>query len=278
MRRAGERGYGHFPLDRHLLARRTVGTLFTRPNICGVLTTRPRATAQDHNDLRNTFKADTVTPREAQRRGVKAVRIPIAKRCPANYGWANSPEYRDVKTCADVTAKFGTKGIPTAMYAVQLPADEAMGFLNQPSQAPLYTRYANSGPIPCGAGRGYRDSYHQIHACWICPDIKFVMRAFEGKGWSAWTLGRSCTTPESGTTNPPSNLIFDNGVRVFVPVGVGADGRREAWTIVVSQVAAASTSMFAFLVSEDRSFQRFVGGEVAKRLLLEARRQGWTIR
>ena len=102
------------------------------------------------------------------------------------------------------------------------------------------------------------------------------MRTFRGEHWSAWTLVDSCTTAD-GVAHHPDDLMFDFGIRVFVPIEAEIDGRRVERTLVIGQVAATSESLLAKLVPQQISLERFFGGEYAKKILLEAKARGWKI-
>lgn len=274
IRKAASAGFGHFPIDRGDLVSRTV-SLLTAQAICRTLVTPSGANGINHNDLRNRYKAGSLAPAFAREHGVLATRIPLKASCPAGYDWQNSFFYSGARTCADVTGKIPDDGIPAAMYAVQMSADRVHASLQDLGAAFFYTRYGDFGPVQCGAGTNYVDTYNVIPVSSIWPNLKFVMRGMFGKNWTAWKLLRSCK--KGSQKLEASDLMFNFGIRVFIPLGVQVDGRREARTLVISQAAAASTSPLAGLLPANLAFHRFVGSEFAKKLFLEAKHNGWAV-
>lgn len=274
IRKAASAGFGHFPINREDLISRTV-SLLTAQAICRTLVTPSGANGINHNDLRNGYKAGSLAPADAREHGVLATRIPLKVSCPAGYDWQNSFFYSGARTCADVTGKIPDDGIPMVMYASQMPAGKALASLHDLGGSVFYSRHGNSGPVQCGAGTNYVDTYNVISVSRIWPNLKFVMRGMLGKNWTAWKLLRSCN--KGSQKFEPSDLIFNFGIRVFIPLDVQVDGRREARTLVLSQGAAASTSPLTGLLPANLPFHRFVGGEFAKKLFLEAKHNGWAV-
>ena len=272
--RASASAYAEFPIDQANLTRKILGGLLTERNICRTLVS-PKISEQDHNSLRARYNAERLSAENGAALGIIGTRLPLEARCQQSYDWKASPVYAGADSCEDVTEEFEGGGIPTVLYSTELPAAEAVEFLSAPATAPFYTRYANDGPLPCACSAGGNTFFHVIRV-WGTISAEFAMRTFRGEHWSAWTLVDSCTTAD-GVAHHPDDLMFDFGIRVFVPIEAEIDGRRVERTLVIGQVAATSESVLAKLVPQQISLERFFGGEYAKKILLEAKARGWKI-
>ena len=272
--KAGEKAYGDFPIDRLKLYQNLIGGALTSDNICKTLV-EPSFTEADHNAVRRRYMSDRLNEKSAAKLGLVATLTPITVKCQDAYDWKGSPYFADADSCDDVAEEFGTQGIATALYSTGLSSDVAASFLSNPSTSPFYTRYANSGPVPCASDPVGGAFYHTIHV-WGTISAEFAMLTYAGPGWSAWTLIDECTTHD-GKSHSPVDLMFDVGIRVFVPMDVEIDGKMTKKTLVVSQVAAASEGVLAKLVPARVPLERVYGGEYAKKVLLEAKARGWKI-
>ena len=146
-------GFGDFPIDRKALKRETVDYFFTEDRICDALTASSGATQSNHNALRQEYRAKRMSPEEAAQRGIIAKQVPLTRVCPPDYDWCDSMVYNDVDDCREVTEEINGYGMPTVMYAVEGDPVKAQRFIDRLSSATLYTKYADSGPRSCGAGR-----------------------------------------------------------------------------------------------------------------------------
>jgi hypothetical protein len=272
--KAGETAYAHFPIDRKDLYRKMIGGMLTERNICQTLVP-PKISEKDHNDIREQYKSERLSSEAGAGVGMVGVRLPLKASCPESYDWENSPVYAGAESCEDVTEEFAGRGIPTALYSTALPAADAIAFLSAPATAPFYTRYANEGPVPCTCDSGGNAFFHAI-SVWGTLSAEFAMRTFRGESWSAWSLASECTTPD-GKAHHPTDIMFDFGVRIFVPIEVDIDGERATRTLVLAQVAATSEGFLAKLIPSQIPLERFFGGEYAKKVLTEARARNWKI-
>ncbi|MBN1282654.1 MAG: hypothetical protein JXA24_02630 [Proteobacteria bacterium] len=275
-------GFGEFPIDRASYGRGALG-LFKERHLCSVITADSGATSANHNALRKRYRAEALTEAEAQRRGVVARQIPVRRSCPPDFDWCESMAYNDVTDCREVLEEIDGFGMPTVLYAVDGDAAEAQGYVNDLSTAPLYTKYSNAGPRACAsgrdeAGRRYTESYHSLAV--LFTSVRFAMRIFSGRGWTAWTLRRSCDGP-NGRTLAADDLMFNFGMRVFVPVEVDDGGDVSRRALVMTASAAAANGGLASLVPgpllRKTGYERFVGAEYAKKILLDSFARGWEI-
>ena len=271
----GQHAFGNFPIDRDDLARKTVSSLFTKDAICRALTPSIEANEGNHNKLREEAKTGRLSAEAALKRGMKAARVPLSVRCQEGYDWENSPEFNGADECDDVTSTFG-KGMAVTLFSTPMSPSMAQDALADHSQSPLYTAYPKGSPIACGAGPGYDDSFNRIEVSALVPDIEFAMRSYRGVDWLAWTLRKSCLAP-GGKKYSSDDLMFDHGVYAFVPVRATIDGDEIDDTLVIGQIAAASTSAFAGIVPDSIAFERTCGGMYAKKLFLDAKSQGWKL-
>ncbi len=273
---AVRKGYQDFPIARKRFVAAVAERFITTEAICAALTGRTGATSANHNDLRAKYKSSSLSPRDARAHGMVAERVPVTVQCPEDYDWANSPVYTTADECSDVTGG-ADDGIGTLMYATEMTPEQAQRFLRQRANTPHYSRYASGGPVSCVGGKGYIEAYHSLYASPVWPNINFVMREFDWPGYSAWQLRRSCTAAD-GQSYEADDLMFDFGFRVFLPIDVEQGGAIAHQTLIISSVAAASSNPLAKLLPDSFPFHRFIGGEYAKKLLLEAKQQGWGIR
>jgi len=272
--KAGEKAYGHFPIDRVKLYQDILGRVITEKNVCRTLV-EPRITEADHNELRKRYMSNRLSKKNGAALGLVGTSIPLKAQCTEEYDWRNSPYFAEADSCKDVTEEFTGHGIPTAIYSTDLSATEASVFLMAPDTSPLYTRYAGEGPTACTWDPVGGAFFHRIHV-WGTINAEFAMKTSGGPGWSAWTLVNKCTTPD-GKTHSSTDLMFDVGIRIFVQMEVEIDGQRAEKTLVLSQVAAASEGVLAKLVPKKIPLERFFGGEYAKKLLMESKARGWRI-
>ncbi|MFA4973071.1 MAG: hypothetical protein WC683_10675 [bacterium] len=276
-------GFGEFPID-HSSYGKGVLALFVEKNICAVLTKDSGATPRNHNKLRQEYRAEQLTESEALDRGVVARQIPLGKACPPDYDWCQSMAYNDVEDCDEVLDEINGYGMPTVMYAADGDAVRAQKYVDKLATAPLYTKYHDSGPVACEAGRDesgrrFKDSYHSLAV--LFTSVEFVLRTFWGNGWTAWTGRRSCED-SNGKTLAADDLMFDFGMRVFVPVEVEKDGAVSQRFFVVTASAAAANGGLSSIVPDKViqrvGYERFVGAEYAKKVLLDAFARGWEIK
>lgn len=268
--------YRDFPISKGGLYAGIALRVLTRENIETILERPSGATAANHNDLRREYNAEQMTPEEARRHGIVATRVPLHKGCPRNIDWSNNPMYCDVDNCADVTNEIDDHGLPVVMYANEMPAAEVQRFLGNPAISPYYTRYVNGGPIACQEGDGR--SYHHLKL-FGATTIEFVMRTIRDHHLLGWSLdSRPCTTDDG--VHQHDAIMFNSGLHAFQTLEVDVDGTREQRTVTISMIAAASTSGFRHLINffaPNLPYRRFIGGSFAKKILVEAKENGWAI-
>lgn len=274
LRESMKDGYEHFPIDQNKLLAKTIDTMFTSNTICRAFGNSSRANEHNHNDIRERYKSRRLSPADGLGRGVVADRIPPETNCPEDYDWKDSPFYNGVSGCEDIIDEIGSNGMPTAMYSAPMTAAEALDVLEDPANAPLYTWYANEGPIECKSGPGYEETFSIVRVTRFWPSMEFATRNFSGDGWSSWALRRSCESPD-GTIHEAGDMMFNFGVRVFVPVDASVKGSRKEHALVMTQMAAAGSNPLAKYLPKSLPYQRFIGGEFAKKVLLEAKAHGW---
>ncbi len=269
-------GFGHFPIDRAALQSSMESTLLTRGAICAAVSRGSGATRANHNGMRKHYREGSLDEAAAQNVGMIARRIQVGAKCPAGYDFKRSGYYNDVDNCGEVTSKISA-GVPASVYSLPMPPSRAMSYVNHPSAATLYTRYANAGPIACdGSTLTSGDSYHALYVSPVWADLDFIMHVDNGSDYTTWTLRRACSI--KGKSYSYDDLIFNFGMRIYVPIEVDWDGKRFTHTIVVSAVAAASNSWAAGLLPSDLPYHRWIAGEFAKKLLVESWYRGWPVR
>jgi len=268
--------FKRFPIIKQALYAQIAHRALTIENITSTLEGSSRATSEDHNDLRDEYKSSKLSPRDAKKRGIVAMKIPIKPHCPKGYDWKGSDLYSDVESCTDVTDEIKRGGaIPLIMFTSKMPWQKAKSILGNPSMAPLYTKYADDGPIPCTPGTARDSSFHRMKVS-LGINLDFIMRSIQGDGYLSWEMKNSCTTSD-GEKRTPDDLMFNFGAHIFEPLMVDVDGRIEEHTLMISTVAVASTSIFRKIIPKRVPYQRFIGGGFAKMLLLEAEQKGWRI-
>lgn len=270
------KGFAPFPIEGDAYRASLVRTFFTEGAICTAFTHGTGATPENHNARRNHFKESAMSEAEAAEGGLVARRLPVRFSCPNNYDWRSSPVYNGVDSCDDVTSKIGP-GVPTAIYALPMPPEHARHYLTHPSAPALYSRYANKGPVMCdGHTKEVSDSFHSLYVSPLWSDLHFIMRIWDAEDFSAWNMRRSCSI--NGKNYAYDDLIFNFGMRVYLPVTVDIDGEARTMSLIVSGVAAASNSWVAGLLPADLPYERWVGGEFAKKILVESWANEWDVR
>ncbi|MBT3182122.1 MAG: hypothetical protein HN337_06420 [Deltaproteobacteria bacterium] len=270
-------GYSLFPIDRNALLKKTLDTFITEDMICHAVTTHSGTSESNHVKRRKTFLSmKELKPRTAKKLGVIAQRIPLKEQCPSSYDWEGSPHYVDVETCQDVTDETKA-GLPSVMYAVELDKSIALKAIDD--TAPLYLNHVKGkSPVKCTSP--YADSHDEVSYTILDTHplyrLEYVIRSIKdiGKGWTAWMHLDECQTA-SGETKAASDLMFDFGMRVAVPISVDIDGVEKDYSLMISSIAAASSSPLAGILGEDGPFHRFVCGEYVKRIILDSVSNGW---
>jgi hypothetical protein len=274
--KAINKGYGNFPINRSSLIQKTLNKFINKDAVCAALINEPQISEANHNQLREKYKGSSLNPGKARENGLVALRVPLKTACPDDFDWGNSQFYNQVDSCQDVLDVIDAKGLATVMYAVNMPNKDAAGELSDISIASYYTRYTNGGPVVCGKGDDYVDAYHSITVSKAVPSIDYIMRGYEYTDWSAWALLRSCKGAD-GKLYEASDLMFNFGARVFIPVKALIDGAVSNRTLIITSVAAASTNPLAGLVPDSIAFHRLIGGEFAKKVMLTALDNGWEL-
>lgn len=267
-------GFGEFPIKLGAFKGSIIKTHVTEKNICNALLSSPDVDESNHDKTRKYLSGHSVGEGKAWKMGMKAARIQVKENCPEDYDWANSPVYIGVESCEDVWDEIDSHGVPVVMYSVDMESAAARTFIDKPSTAILYTDYGKGEPKQCGSGkqggRAYEDSFHAIPVIGKIS-IDFIIRVFTGKRWSAWNQRDACGGHSA------DDLKFDFGMRVFVPVTVDDGYGPEDRTLVITSVAAASNLVIADALPSDLPYKRFVGGELAKKVLMDAKGKGWPI-
>lgn len=274
-------GFSAFPIKKGAFKNNIVSTLVTEEDICNALLSEPDVDDENHNKVRNKLKSKRVSPEDAWEMGVSADRIQVKKSCPSGYDWENSPLYSGAESCDEVWEEINGYGVPALLYAVDMKSAAARKYIDKISTASLYSEYSkNEKPVKCGEGKvvindkekSYIDTFNDF------PIVDFIIRSYWGKRWSAWNHQKSCDGYEV------EKLMFNFGMRVFVPITVDeGDGNGPVEkTIVISSIAAAPNmamaDLFGWIVPEDLPYERFIGGETAKKILMDAKGKGWEIK
>ena len=74
------------------------------------------------------------------------------------------------------------------------------------------------------------------------------------------------------------HLKFNFGTRVFVPITVDEGNGPDDQAIVITSVAAASNMAADVLIPKNTPYRRTIGAETAKKVLIDAKAWGWTIK
>lgn len=265
------KGFGGFPIDKGQLRNDLVDTFLSEDNICHVFKTESGATEKNHNSLRNKYKSDELEPKNARARGMIAKRIELEDECPANFDWNGSPNFNDVDSCEDILKKIKI-GMPAVLYGTKLSQKQVEEVLDPLSASVFYSRHSNSGPVECSsdyakAGNIVAYQSFDVSSFYV---LDFIIEIADGDGWSSWQMLKSCTTA-GGKKLKYDDLKFDNGTRVYIPVEATVNGEAQSYTLVMAGIAAASNESLAGIIPDDTAYYRYIGGEFAKKLLLEAK-------
>ncbi len=269
-------GYASFPIDRNQLVAGVMTTFFGEPasTICTALTAPSGATRENHIELREKYKSSSLGEAEGDQRGVITRRISAAHQCPSHFDWSSASAYHGVHQCHQVLNKIGTAGIPVSLFAIEIPPHDALNYLDAPTVAPFHTRYANSGPIICGEGPGYYDSYHSLYVSPLWSNLNFIVRTQVNDHWITSSMLHTCSTT-SGQTFTADDLMFVFSMRLFLGAKTVINGTPSEKTFVISSAAAASDSWAASLLPKNLPYHRLIASEYVKRVVLEAAANGW---
>lgn len=272
LKAAGEAAYRYFPVDREALLEDTHSAMLSDGELVCRALTGPAGPADRaaHEAMRERARAWELSPKKALEGGVISTRVKARISCPAGFDWRNSDLYNKAKGCDDVAERIAGDGLPTAMYAAEFHPAEAMGFVTAPANLSLFTNYANGGPVLCGGQTSAPDIYHSIRL-FAGITVDYVLGTIAGENWTAWMLRRGCHS----TGKRYSDLMFDFGIRVYVPIEVDVDGRKALLTLIIGQVAAAAPGFLGRHIPQSSGFKKFVNGEYAKRLSLVEHQRGW---
>lgn len=270
-------GFEGFPVKKEQLMSDVENAFLSKENIRSAFTAGSGATNTTHNALRNRYKTENLNPDDALERGLVARRVMLKGKCPAQFDWANSPIFNDVDGCEDVLEEMEV-GMPMVMYMVPLPQWRVEDVFGKLSTAIFYSQFNNSGPVACAspqakAGNTVTYQSYKVNSIYV---LDFIIEITKGRGWAAWHMLKSCTA-DGGKLLSYDDLKFDNGVQAYIPIDVSIDGRRESYTLIIAGIAAASSSSLAWAISDNAAYYRYIGGEFAKKLLLEATANDWKI-
>ena len=272
-----EAAYSLFPIDRVELLDDMLDEFVTEENICHVVTTGSGTTKGNHVKRRKTFlSVKELKPSTAKKLGLIAKRIDLKEECLPSYDWEGSPHYVGADECSDVTEEI-KPGLPAVMYAVELDNSTALRAIDDTSL--LYLNHVEGeSPVKCTSPFTYPGdhvSYNKLdtHPLYRLEYILRFIKQFD-KGYTAWMHLDECEAKD-GEIKTASDLMFDFGARVAVPISVSVDGEEKDFSLMFSSIAAASTSSLAGILGEDGPFHRFVCGEFIKKIILDAVSEGW---
>ncbi len=273
--KAVNKGYAHFPINRTALVSGIINKFLNKDAVCSTLINSSFINESNYNKLRQKFKGKSAPPDKARKLGVIAKRLKLEQRCPDDYNWPSSPYYVKADSCGDVLDVIDGRDLPVVMYSARMKNTTAAAKLSDISISTFYMKYANGGPVVCEKNEDHIDTYHKISVI-NGLNIEYVMRAYNHEDWSAWTLLKSCKSQDGKVYNP-TDLMFNFGARVFIPINVVEEGVFSERVIIISTIAAASTNPFAELVPDSIAFHRFIGGELIKKIILTAMSNAWPI-
>ncbi|MBI4126101.1 MAG: hypothetical protein HY465_01270 [Deltaproteobacteria bacterium] len=256
--------YSQLPIERAALVRDLENNFLTRNNMCTALNPQQQATVEDHNTLRDHYRGNGVEAAEARRLGivVKTFDIPRGPAwCPAN------------TSCEVMLDAFDDDALPAVMFATNMLDAQAKEALLNPSYGNFMSRYEHGAPVVC---RERGATYHAIDVG--VATLEFVTLSVVHDHWSTFSLQSTCTDA-AGNQYQPDDLIVSFGLRVFVPVTVSIDGQEVSRTLIIDSVASEpSNAILRALIPTAMATRRFTATNIARKLFLDARAQGWSVR
>ena len=271
------KGYKDFPMNKPEILSRTMTSFFTEENICQVIIADDKITPANHNKKRESYRSSRLKPRDAMDLGLIGKTLPIKADCQEGYDWANSPHFSGVSKCSDITRHFKI-GLPVSMYATPMKAKEAQEVIEGPDNIRFLSDYVDSTPTSCNSKHSEKGEKASLYAMKVVGQkFRYIISAGKGEGLSYWNLVKNCTT-DSGTDIIAKDLEFDNGFRIYFPLSVEYEGSPLDYTLIISSVAAAADSWLAAFVTEQHAYERYLGAEFAKKILLRARNEGWEVK
>lgn len=271
-----KRAFADFPIDRSGLLKQIVIDKINPKNVCQTFMAKSDASAEIHNYKRLMATRSRLEPDDATKKGIISTRLGLFVSCPANYDWKNSPVYNGISSCRDLKERIGRKKLPVVLYGVKTSPKEAQAVINNLSSVKYYMNYSGN-PLICSSKYAANGDQVVSHAIRVPVTIEYILRGTNYNNYSAWTLLKECTTRDGRTINH-DDLAFNFGVRTFVPIKAEVDGKTETYTLIIGMSAAASTSEFAALISDEFAFKKFLSGTYAKKLLIEAKVNGWKVK
>lgn len=270
------KGYKDFPMNKPEILSRTMSSFFTEENICQVITADDEITPQNHNKKRESYRSSRLKPSNAMKLGLIGKTLPVKADCQEGYDWANSPHFSGISKCSDIT-KYFKIGLPVSMYATPMNARKAQEIIDGPDNIRFLSDYVDSTPTNCNSRDSERGEEAFLYAMKVVGQkFRYILSAGKEEGLSYWNLVKSCTA-NSGADISAKDLEFDNGFRVYFPVSVEYEGSPLDYTLIISSVAAAADSWLAVFVTERYAYERYLGAEFAKKILLRARAEGWEV-
>lgn len=266
--------YAELPVNHDALSAEAGDVLLSEESICATMTRPSGATRENHAELRERHTGSALSQEEARARGIAARLFSPRTLCAPGRDWSKAPGFIGVTSCDQVASKVARMGIPITLFAVDIDMTSAQRYLESPEVIPFLMRYTNEGPIPCGGNAGYRDSFHSLYVSPIWSALTFVERAYSTPGFSHCSLLPSCTAT-GGESYRANDLLFGFGMRVYLQAEVEIDGERKSKTLIAGSTAAASESWLAGLLPKDLPYERYLGSELVKKIVLEAAANGW---
>lgn len=266
--------YANLPIDHEALSADVGDALLSEEAICAATTRASGATRGNHAELRERYQSSALSQEEAHARGIAARLFSPRTRCDAKSDWSRIPGYIGVSGCDEVASKLQSMGIPFTLFALEIDLASAQAYLQSPAVAPFFMRYTNSGPVSCGGDDGYRDAYHSLYVSPVWSALTYVERSRWSEGLSSCSLLPGCTGG-NGERYESNDLLFGFGLRLYLQAEVEIDGERKRLTLIMGSTAAASGSWLAGLLPKKLPYERFLGSEVVKKIILESAANGW---
>ncbi len=272
--RAIRTAYADLPIDHGTLSTEVGDALLSQRSLCAAVANPSGGTRDNHAGLRRRYQETSLPQGEALSRGIAASLFSPKTRCDDGRDWSRVTGYIGISECGEIASKLQSLGIPFALFGVTIDPVSAQSYLQSSAVAPFFMRYTNSGPVACGEGAGYRDNYHSLYVSSVWSALTYIERSRWSEGDSSCSLIPSCTA-RNGERYEASDLLFGFGLRVYLKAEVEIDGERKPMTLIISSTAAASGSWLAGLLPRELPYERYLGSELVKKIVLEAAANGW---
>lgn len=273
-----------YPMNRQIFLSNTM-KMFTADNLSAMIVNRPPIDERSHLAKISAAKSGGIEPSKAQGLGLIAKRIKMHDTCPeliatngvrSTIDWESCKHYIGIDECSDVGDKLTSNaGLPFGMFAVPLNAKAAKAVIAEPSEAHYFTPHKAGSPIPCKAPDGAEALIEKLD---VASGVNFIIRTKEREYSDSWATIESCTTPD-GKVHSYDGMIFDLGVNAFIPIKVDINGQVIDYTIFAATVTFAASGWLSSIIDsiypDSSKFMRYLGGLMAKDLLLISHAKGW---